>query len=211
MLKLFPTIFLKNGPNLGVHKLEIEGPTEPVEDETDRTRKRLKDNFLAGTAALNGRAKIEAVLKNFLSKIFRRPATPIQIKKYADLVEKHAAEKGDSLDHGYHLAIRTALISPEFLYRESNPGELDHYDLASRLAYFLTNSPPDNRLLDAAEKGFLTDPEILTSHARRILESNASGEFIRTFTEQWLGARKLPGIMPDPRTHQCFPLQTSKT
>ncbi|MCH2615039.1 MAG: DUF1588 domain-containing protein, partial [Opitutales bacterium] len=105
---------------------------------------------------------------------------------------------GHSFEEGMHLVIRSILISPRFLYRLINPGEMDAYDLASRLSYFLTQGPPDEKLIELAAAGTLSNPEVLRSEAIRLLPNKAEDAMIQSFTSQWLDTRLLPGIMPDP-------------
>ena len=59
------------------------------------------------------------------------------IDTYTGIAEQHLAA-GNSLDATMHLLVRNILISPRFIYRQISPGELDEYDLANRLSYFLT-------------------------------------------------------------------------
>ncbi len=98
-----------------------------------------------------------------------------------------------------HLAIRTALVSPDFLYRENQPGRLDDFGLASRLSYFLTSGPPDSRLRELAAAGKLSDPTVLEAETRRLLKDRLIQVFVSNFTGQWLGTRRLEEIMPDPK------------
>ena len=67
-------------------------------------------------------------------------------------------------DAGIQLAIERILISPDFLFRvEQDPldiesgsdYELTDLELASRLAFFLWSSIPDEELLTLAEQGQL--------------------------------------------------------
>jgi len=98
-----------------------------------------------------------------------------------------------------HLGIRTALISPQFLYHETAEGSLDNWGIASRLSYFLINAPADRKLLEAAEKERLMMPDVLEIQTEKLLDDNRSQEFVRRFTAQWLGLTHLDDIMPDPR------------
>jgi hypothetical protein len=91
------------------------------------------------------------------------------------------------------------LISPRFLYRSLNEGPLDDYDLATRLAYFLTGSPPDGKLLSIAASGKLSEPQILRAESKRMLPQKPDASMILNFTGQWLDTRLLEDIMPDPK------------
>src|SRR5207249_10536307 len=68
-----------------------------------------------------------------------------------------------------HDALPILLCSPEFIYLEEKPGWLDDYALASRLAFFLWNSPPDDELRRCAEKHELHEPDVLRAQTERLL------------------------------------------
>ncbi len=183
------------GPALDLTDVAVEGPLRPIEDDETRARKARKQRFLGERAAgASDRDHAQTILRRFLSRAFRRPASDAQVAAYAAL-----AMQAESLEAGLHLAIRRALVSPRFLYRGLRPGRLDDFDLASRLSYFLTSSPPDARLTAAAREGKLSDPAVLERETLRLLDSPQSWSFIRSFTGQWLGTRLLQDIMPDPR------------
>ena len=95
--------------------------------------------------------------------------------------------------------MRATLCSTHFLYRGQRDGILDDFDLASRLSYFLTSAPPDNKLYQLAEQGRLGDREVLESEARRLIGDRRSKSFLESFLDQWLGLDALPDIMPDER------------
>ncbi len=189
------------GPAVDVTDVKAEGPLRLVEDDAARARKALTRNFLGPRAAgATDRDHAEAVLRRFLPRAFRRPASEEQVRAYLDLVTGHLQASPEArLEDGLHLALRRALVSPSFLYRELRPGRLDAFDLASRLSYFLTSSPPDDRLFELARNGSLSDKSFLAGEAERLLASLRSHAFVTSFTGQWLSTRLLRGIMPDPR------------
>lgn len=192
------------GPAVDLTDLKVEGPLRLVEDDEDRAAKALTRRFLgvraAGTSDLD---HARTVLRRFLTKAFRRPATEEQVDAYTSLVVAHLeSNPAARLEDGLHLAVRRALVSPRFLYRGLGPGPLDEFDLASRLSYFLTSAPPDQRLSDLARKGRLSDGGVLADETERLLASPDSMLFVSSFTGQWLSTRLLRGIMPDPRLLQ---------
>ena len=89
------------------------------------------------------------------------------------------------------MAIRSILVSPDFLFRlESQPAgvapntpyRLSDLDLASRLSFFLWSSIPDDELVKVAEKNNLHKPEVLQQQVRRMLadpRSSGAGEQFR--------------------------------
>ena len=188
----------EEGPALEIHALEIEGPFLKVEDDEACERKKWLERFSEEVPLDSGADSISAILSSFLTKAFRRPAEEAEVRAYQKLVMTHR-ESGHSLEDAIHLGIRTALISPQFLYRETAEGALDNWGIASRLSYFLINAPADRKLLEAAEKERLTIPGVLEFQTEKLLEENRIQEFVSGFTAQWLGLTHLDDIMPDPR------------
>ena len=189
------------GPAIDIVRAEIEGPFRLIDDEETIVRRERSQRFLGKRApGISDEAFAETFLRRFLGLAFRRPVTEGQLKTYLDLVWQHLQESPDGrVEEALHLAVRRALVSPHFLYRSTTPGILDDWDLASRLSYFLTSAPPDERLRNLARKGKLSSPEILEEETRRLLGLPERKRFIHHFTGQWLATRKLSGIMPDPR------------
>ncbi len=56
---------------------------------------------------------------------------------------------------------------------------------------------PDEALLEAAEKGRLSDPKVLDTHVRRLLADPRSKTLVTSFAFQWLEVRGLDDIDPD--------------
>ena len=191
----------RQGPAVDITDLTVEGPLRLVEDDEARARKALTEKFLGnfGSGATD-RDRVATVLRRLLTSGFRRPASEEQVSAYASLVASHLESSPQAgIEDALHLAVRRALVSPNFLFRGLRPGPLDEFDLASRLSYFLTSSPPDERLFELARQGKLSDRSVLASETERLLASPDSQAFVTSFTGQWLSTRVLRGIMPDPR------------
>ncbi len=151
----------------------------------------------------SAREAAQRILVNFATHAYRRPARKSDVRRLMEMYDK-AARRGDSFEEAVGLALRTALVSPRFLYRPEQGGDadsdraLDPYELASRLSYFLWMSMPDEELLEAAHDGSLSEPETLRAHARRLLADPRSKASMETFFGQWLGFAELGGtIKPD--------------
>jgi len=114
-------------------------------------------------------------------------------------------QAGHSFEEGMHLLLRSILISPRFLYRCIAPGDMDDFDLATRLSYFLTQGPPDATLVDLATRKRLAITNksgeywVVRREAERLMPSTHTAPMIQSFVGQWLGTRSLHGIMPDPK------------
>ena len=186
------------GPGISVHRMAVTGPIRLVEDIEEIARQKTTERFMGKRQGRNDRDYAEAILKPLVDSAFRRPATEEQLGKYLDLALKHQGD-GHRLEDGLHLALRALLCSPNFLYRGQREGELDDYDLAARLSFFLTSSPPDESLKKSAAKGKLSDPVELEAQVRRLFKHYRIKNFLSSFTGQWLDLNVLPDIMPDSR------------
>ena len=154
------------------------------------------------------RADEEACAREILTSLARRAyRRPVEAGDLATLMDFYRAGRGDgSFDAGVQLALERVLIAPDFLFRvERDPIDiapatayaLTDLELASRLAYFLWSSGPDEQLLALAEQGRLGDPEVLGRQARRMLADRRSRALVGNFAGQWLYLRNLRGVVPD--------------
>jgi len=138
--------------------------------------------------------QVEASLRQFIARAYRRPPTEDEVQRYLKIVR-------DRLKSGVHEAIvagyTAVLCSPAFLYMEEQPGALNGYALASRLSYFLWNTAPDTELRALAQKGALLKPEVLKAQTARLLDHPRSRDFINAFLDYWLDLRKLGDTTPD--------------
>ncbi|MFN3193003.1 MAG: DUF1592 domain-containing protein [Aureliella sp.] len=193
--------FFEEGPYIAIDHVRITGPLQHYDDRAQQQRERQRRKFMGKLAGSNDSSTLMGFFSEFLRSVFRRPATESEIKKYVRLATSEW-EKSGSLDAGMHLSVRTALISPAFLYRSIGPGELSEFELASRLSYFLTSGPPDAELMQTAEAGVLSKPAELRRQARRLLAN--SSIFAQDFTRQWLGLDAVDRLMPDARLIRNF-------
>lgn len=148
------------------------------------------------------------ILAAFLPRAFRRPVSDAELKTFLALFER--AHKKDKLfEPSILYALEAALISPHFLFRVESPASraepepATDFELATRLSYFLWGTMPDAELLRLADKGILSDPDILTGKVECMLTDRRTQTFSERFVEQWLGTRELGrDITPDA---EAFP------
>src|SRR5262249_49496302 len=98
---------------------------------------------LSGSTSTD-RDKAKAFCHKFAERAFRRPLTDEQKRTFIDKQFEAAPDN----DAAIKRVVLLVLKSPRFLYREvgGQAGGPDAYDVASRLAYTLWDSPPDTEL-----------------------------------------------------------------
>jgi len=152
------------------------------------------------------------VIERFATRAFRRPADVGEVGALMRLYQS-AREQGDSYESAVKLALTATLVSPNFLYRAiSNPQPnnaefiytLSDLELATRLSYFLWSSMPDDRLMDLAQAGRLSNPDVLRGQVRRMLMDPRSSALVENFAGQWLLLRGLDGVQMDPERFPAF-------
>lgn len=146
-----------------------------------------------------------SILTTFMGRAFRRPVTAQEVDAYVHLVEL-VQEQGDSFAEGIATALQAVLVSPHFLFRieqDRPPAEaggsalLSHYELASRLSYFIWSTMPDAELLQLAHESQLRQPEVLAQQVRRMLRDEKSRALVENFAAQWLQFSNIDIIRPD--------------
>ncbi len=136
-------------------------------------------------------ACIETLLDWLPSSAYRRPITASERTELRALYDALVAEYDD--EAGIAGVIRAVLLSPDFLYRtelgpvvESPPRAitLTDHEIATLLAYAITDEGPDEGLLAAAEAGTLHDPDVREAQVRRLIVR--SGPMWQRFFREWL-------------------------
>lgn len=166
------------------------------------------------------------VIGRFMNRAYRRPISEMEIDKKVSLfLRLRNAEP--SFEQAMISTLTAVLCSPNFLLlSEPEPAavseatmlakrQVDDYELASRLSYFLWSSMPDETLFDLAAQNRLHHKEILLAQTRRMLQDPKAKAFSLNFSSQWLdlaGIRRL-AVNPeyfkfDERTKDLFEQET---
>jgi len=143
------------------------------------------------------------LLAAFLPRAFRREVEPAEVAPYVAVAQSRLAD-GDCFEDAMRRAYVAVLTSPEvlFLPEGTEPGgRLGPVALASRLAAWLWNGPPDDALLTAAHNGTLRDENVLHSQIDRLLADPKAQRFIADFCDQWLELDKLDETTPDRKLY----------
>jgi hypothetical protein len=175
---------------------------------SDVAKQAIKDFFNTANESIRWvqRARREAEpghlqsLFDFAARAYRRPLSEADradlLSFYRESRERYGLDHEGAIREGIVLV----LTSPMFSYRvdlgETRGGiqPLSHFDLASRLSYFLWSSMPDEELLQHAAAGDLHQPEVIKAQARRMLQDSRSRALAVEFGGNWLDFRDFEQI-----------------
>ncbi|HBE71771.1 MAG TPA: hypothetical protein DDW52_26810, partial [Planctomycetaceae bacterium] len=179
------------GPGLAIYRQQIEGPihqTWPPES----TQKLLSDFALEEMPSGSFRviaddplAAIEATVGRIGPELFRRELDASEIDAFVALAKPVLAAGRSPVD-ALKVSMRGLLSSPSFMIFDGSSNDSESSLVASRLAYFLTQGPPDNQLRALGESGELLEPSTLHATTERLLDSPKSRRFVNSFVGQWL-------------------------
>ncbi|HEX4273787.1 MAG TPA: DUF1592 domain-containing protein [Bryobacteraceae bacterium] len=150
----------------------------------------------------------EPCAKEIVSRLARQAyRRPVSKESFDDLMQVYwdGREHGN-FESGIRMAVQFILANPEFVIRfERTPSGVrpgDDYrvsdlELASRLAYFLWSSLPNEELIAVANQGKLRDAAVLRQQVERLLANPRSEALAKNFATQWLHLRGLTDANPD--------------
>ncbi len=192
----------KRDRNLYVRWIEVAGPLDPPPPSAFQVG--LFERF----GPELGRRRLDALLEHLVERVWRRPATRIDLSR----LRRFVADE-ETLEAQARRALEALLASPSFVYRielDPPPGRapavraLEGHELATRLSYFLWSSAPDEELLEHAAAGALADDEALAAEVERMLADPRSAALAERFAAQWLQIERLDAATPDPERFDAF-------
>jgi len=194
--------------NVGV--VQIGGPYQPSGVAKD-TPSRRAIFVCRPRAASEENACATKILSRMARLAYRRPVNQQDTQGLLEFF-KAGRKDGGSFDAGVQFALERLLVDPDFLlrvYRDSKQSEaiyrLSDFEVASRMSFFLWGSIPDERLLDLAERGELTNPQILEKEVRRMLaDPRAMNVLVNDFAAQWLNLRRVEEVIVDPERYPNY-------
>lgn len=165
--------------------------------------------------AANDEQRVEVArrhVREFAARAFRRPITGDEEQRLFAIMS-FAWEQDSSEEEIFQTVITAILSNPHFLFRverdptaddEDGIRNLDGFELASRLSYFLWSSMPDEQLFELARSGELTKPDVLVAQAKRMLADPKSRALVDDFAGQWLQLRDVSRLQPDRDKFPAF-------
>jgi mono/diheme cytochrome c family protein len=181
-----------------VHAMFIKGPVKITGMTDSISRQKIFICHPANVAEEPTCAR--KIVSNLAQKAFRRPVGDEDVNPLMRFYDK-ARKDGHSFDVGIRDSLSAVLASPLFLYRaeaavEEGSRELNDLELASRLAFFIWSSLPDDELLTLAAKNQLSKPAVLKAQVRRMIRDDRGISLTRDFAFQWLNVAKVDAIVP---------------
>jgi hypothetical protein len=185
-----------------VRDVGISGPYNPTGVSETPSRERI---FVCRPAA--GSEELPCarkIISGLARRAFRAPVTDAQMEELLSAYQR-GRNQGD-FETGIRLALQTILAHPEFVFRfertppNAAPGSnyrIRDIELASRLAYFLWSSSPDDELIALGAEGKLHEPAVLEKQTKRLLADPRSISLAENFAGQWLYLRNLKTLQPD--------------
>jgi hypothetical protein len=145
------------------------------------------------------------IVTDFGLRAWRRPLETAEVDRLVTLASD-ALTNGEDFNGSIKQVVKAMLSSVPFLYRveaDPDPAATDAhlvgpYEMASRLSYLFWSTMPDTDLMQAAVKGNLVDPDVLSTEVDRLLADPRSSAFVSNFAGQWLGLRDLESHQVDP-------------
>lgn len=191
----------ETGPPLLIRSIELESPYYsewPPESHTNI--------FFESPSRDNEQVYTAEVLMSFMEKAFRRPVLMDELNRYLDFWEDIRYDY-DRYEDGVKEVLIAVLCSPSFMYilEDENPESIendDQYLLASKLSYFLWNSPPDKELKDLARLGRLRDE--LPNQISRMTKSEKVMGMVNAFAYDWLRLDRLKTMNTNVKLYPDF-------
>ena len=196
-----------------IFQVSITGPIDDAKGTGQTPSRRRLFSTIATVPKTTDSESVEPaalkILKPLTRRAYRRSITDSDLKRPMDFFR--AGHEVGGFEAGIENALSAILVSPQFLFRKETTPEgvesgtayqLNGFELASRLSFFLWSSIPDDELLSVAERGELSNPEVLERQTRRMLADPRSRSLVDNFANQWLYLRNLVSITPN---HRLFP------
>ncbi|HXU02312.1 MAG TPA: DUF1592 domain-containing protein [Polyangia bacterium] len=187
----------------------------------DDVAKYVYDNFASVTGCSPATDTCaHAYLKTLASRAYRRILTPAEQTRFDALYTTLRSQQNVNgyavtftIEEATEYSVRALFHSPQMIWRWEigDPAKastapagvpLTDTELATQLSFFLTDQPPDDMLIKAADAGTLRTN--LATHVDRLLASPAAHDWLRTIMETYLTINQVPAADFDPNVFPVF-------
>jgi hypothetical protein len=188
----------------------VAGPYNPTGPGDTPSRRRVFTCTPANAAGETACAR--TIVSSLARRAFRRPLQESETNSLMSFYTMGRERRG-TFEGGIQLALRRVLADPAFIFRvENDPARvaagtayrLSDLELASRLAFFLWSSLPDDELVTVASRGRLRNADELRRQVRRMIADPRADALTKNFAGQWLQLRNLSASSPDPTEFPDF-------
>ncbi len=154
------------------------------------------------------RSRAASSIQQFMSRAYRRPVTDQDVQVVLSFYDE-LRPVSESFEEAMRESFAMILVSPEFLYlfepnetQERRP--LTQHELATRISYFLWSTMPDPALIELANEGKLSNPDILAKHVREMIRDPKTEQLVEHFTDQWLDLSGIERVAINPEYYPDF-------
>ena len=199
---------MRGDRNVYLASFSVTGPVDVKIEPSESFRRVFARMPESGAESKTARELIASLAP----RVYRRPVAAAEIERLGRLADSALADKAQFTE-AMGVAVQAMLCSPNFLFRWEldpdalKPGavrNLNDYEVASRLSYFLWSSMPDARLTELAAKGGLLKGDTLRTEVKRMLADPRAQEFVRNFSSQWLQIRAVDEVEIDEKKFPKF-------
>lgn len=190
--------------------LEVEGPL--YEQWPPKSHTML---LFRGDEATEDLNYAREIFTRFLPRAWRRKIESAEVEPILQVFQTEL-DSGETFHAAIRVGLAAALTSPKFLYlaeadisnspqvEETTEGQLNDFEIASRMSYFLWSSMPDAELFRAAAEGKLADSAERARQIDRMLADEKAERFVTGFATQWLRTDTFLNFTPDRNLYREY-------
>lgn len=155
---------------------------------------------------------LRGIATKYGRRLWRRELATAEVDALVTMAQRAGTELQSPVQ-AVRFLVAGLLQSPEFIYRteigapvagDATRVRYTDMELASRLAFFLWDGPPDDALLDAAKKGDLASREGLAAQVDRMLADAKSRRGLEAFVDEWLHLPAMKDLTKDTTVYTSF-------
>jgi hypothetical protein len=187
-----------------VNNVSIKGPLNATGPGNTPSRQKI---FTCTPASVSDEEPCaRQILTDLAYRAYRRPVTEHNMDTLMQFYRDGRELR--NFDTGIQYALARVLVDPLFVFRfEEEPDnaqasenyQINAYELASRLSFFIWSSIPDEELLASAASGALSDSDELDRQITRMLQDPKAEALVQNFAAAWLSLNKLDTVNPTSR------------